>query len=92
MEAQLAKRSSADRIHQWARIGAQARLQELQEEIAAIRAAFPGLAAGQARGRRALGADSTPRRKRRNLSAKARAAISAAQKKRWAKVRAAKEK
>jgi hypothetical protein len=88
----LAKRFSSDRMKQLARMGAAARVAELQEEIASIRGAFPGLGGG-ARRERATSADSQPpRRKRRSLSAKARAAISAAQKKRWAKVRAAKDK
>jgi hypothetical protein len=92
----------------YARIGAVARLTEIQSEIASIRAAFPDLAGAAPVSRRpqgrqrsgAVAAGKTPAptapfapdqpavRKRLKLSAKARKAISDAQKKRWAAYKA----
>jgi len=60
------------------RLGAQARLQQLQEEIESIRRGVPG----------ALGESGTGRRGRRKMSAAARKRISEAQKRRWAKQKA----
>lgn len=89
-----------------ARKGAEYRYEELKSEIAALVKSFPhlasrtrkqlGRAAGSAiEGRKvaiaAVTGDSAPR-KRRKMSAKARAAISAAQKKRWAAQKAADKK
>jgi|KBSMisStaDraftv2_1062788.scaffolds.fasta_scaffold17438_8 hypothetical protein len=65
--------------------------QELVKQLAGVRGAIASLSFGSAvspsmpRG----GAAGSPVRKRRRLSAKARAAISRAQKLRWAKQRAA---
>lgn len=83
-------------ILELARRGAEHRLAELQTEIAALIKDFPHLRSS-ARGRRpqidtsaepAAVMDRTPRkRKRRGLSAAGRAAISAAQKKRWAAIK-----
>jgi hypothetical protein len=93
-------------LQDYARLGAAARLTEIQSEVASIRAAFPELD-GRApvrrtpgrRGRRAA----TPAQKapfapaqpgvpkRSKMSAKARKAISDAQKKRWAAYNAQKK-
>lgn len=68
---------------QWARIGAEARLRELEEERASILAAFPELRrAGQAGARRAAG------RTRRTMSAAARKRMSAGMRKYWARRKA----
>lgn len=66
--------------------GAAARIQELEAEIAAIRAAFPTVGGGRS-GKKAT--TSAPR-KRGKLSAAGRKAIVAAQRARWAKIKAAK--
>ena len=67
-------------LKNWARAGAQARLNELQAEIAAIRRSFPDLTSTR-------GAV-LPRK--RTISAAGRRAIAAAQRRRWAAVKAAK--
>ena len=70
--------------------------QELERQLAGIKRAISSLefggfpAPGERRGRRSARMNGQPR-KRRKLSAKARAAISQAQKKRWAKLRAEKQ-
>jgi hypothetical protein len=72
------------------RLGAQARLDALQSEMAAIRRAFPGLGRGRGR-RRAPAADVAPRGRRRSrMSAAARRAVSVRMKKYWADRRKAK--
>ena len=80
----MAKRAKSD-IRRWALIGAEQRLQQLAQEMAAIRAAFPELR----RGRAGVGAPAGARGGKRRLSPEARKRISDAQKKRWAKQRAA---
>jgi len=91
--ARMAKHSSS--ILELARRGAQHRYEELQAELASLVRQFPDLKSGAReivrRGRRAAAAAAAalrPRR-RRKLSASARARISAAQRARWAKHRAA---
>jgi hypothetical protein len=81
---------------EWARAGAVARVKEVRVELAEIGEIFPDLleepAAVLSEGF-AEPADATAKtRRRRHLSAAARARISAAQKRRWAKVRAGKKK
>jgi hypothetical protein len=72
---------------QWARIGAEARLRELEEERASILAVFPELrGAGQAATRRSGG------RKRRTMSAAARRRMSAGMRKYWARRKALQKK
>ena len=72
---------------QWARIGAEARLRELEAERASILAAFPELrGAGVARARGAGG------RKRRTMSAAARRRMSAGMRKYWARRKAQQKK
>jgi hypothetical protein len=79
---------SAD-IHALARIGARIRLRELDAQVAKIRAerqSLKGLVQAQAG---VDGSDEAPvQRRRRRMSKAGRAAISAAQKARWAKVKA----
>ena len=85
-------------LQEFARIGAAARIKELQAEIAAIRRDFPALGApggestmpspprkrpGRPTANLAAKAPS-PRKRRRKMSAEARKKISEAQKKRWA--------
>lgn len=79
----------------YARAGATARLREIEDERAAILAAFPdlrGARSSKGRPRRLAAASPTPpaTRKRRRLSAAARRRISEAQKKRWAEQKAKK--
>ena len=70
------------------RLGAQARLDQLQHEIAAIRRAFPGLGGGR---RPAPAGDGAPvKRRRSRMSAAARKAVSVRMKKYWAARRKAK--
>ena len=81
-------------LREFARIGAEVRLKELEAEIASIRRALPELRAerggevpipsGKKVRRR--------RRRRRRMSAEARAKIAAAQRKRWAAVKAGKKR
>jgi hypothetical protein len=76
-----------------ARIGAEARLAALQNEIQAIYLSFPQLR-GKG-GKETVGADAPPPAKKRgasNMSAAARRSISLAQKKRWAEWRKKKAK
>jgi hypothetical protein len=85
-------------LHEYARIGATARIAELQAEIATIQELFPDLAErphenlrrSKATSALAKLMDAAPERKRRKLSAAARKAISDAQKKRWAALKAQK--
>ena len=78
-------------LQRLARLGAQARLEELKREEAAIRQAFPDLFRGGPRGRRAAGGSTSaaPRRRRR-MSAAARKAVSERMTKYWADRRKAK--
>ena len=95
----MAKRQTSD-ILKWARLGAAARLRELDDERAAIVKAFPELNSAPARATRARTVrpsvndsddGSRPaRRTRRKMSAAARKRISDAQKKRWAAQKASK--
>jgi hypothetical protein len=90
----MAKYSSS--ILDLARRGATHRYEELKAEMASLVRHFPDIAGtGREivrRGRRAVKAAAQEHqpRKRRTMSAKARKAISDAQKKRWAKQKAAK--
>ncbi len=77
-----------DQLRRLARLGAQARLDEIRQEEAAIRAAFPDLF-GRGRGRRAA-ASAARGRRRRSMSAAARKAVSERMRKYWAERRKAK--
>ena len=72
-------------LNQWAKLGATARLKEIQEEIASIYRAFPEL-----KGQRSLasGASSGGRQKRKRFSAAGKAAISEGMRKYWARRKA----
>jgi hypothetical protein len=93
----MSKHSS--RILEMARKGAEHKYQELKDEIASLVMHFPHLAQ-RAASRGAIAVSKAGKaamkelapRKRRKMSAKARAAISAAQKKRWANQKAAEKK
>ena len=78
---------SAGQMHALALAGARVRLAELETEIAALNRLLTG-AGGTAGKRRAV--RQRVSRRRGQLSAAGRAAIAAAQKARWAKVKAAK--
>jgi hypothetical protein len=74
-----------ERHNTWERLGARARLMELRAEVAEILGAFPELR----REGSALGGRSGSRRKR-HISAKARAAMSEGMRRYWARRRAQK--
>jgi hypothetical protein len=88
--------TKASTLYEYARMGATARITELQAEIAHIRKLFPKLdgMAAKSPGRSkasvspALAKLMDPKPKRRKLSAAARKAISDAQKRRWAALKA----
>ena len=101
----MAKELSRDQLRTLARLGAQRRLEELRQEEAAIRAAFPDLGGAAparprgTRGRRpgrsaaAPAGESTPQAKRAaryKLSAAQKQAVSERMKKYWAARRKAK--
>jgi ABC-type branched-subunit amino acid transport system ATPase component len=67
----------------WALVGAEARLREIQAEIAEIYGAFPVL-----RRRQGSGATATGGGRRRQFSAKGKAAISEGMRKYWARRKA----
>jgi hypothetical protein len=93
----MAKHSS--HIIEMARKGAEHRYRELKEELASLAKHFPHVAgkavsrsaAALAAGGKAAMNELAPR-KRRKMSAKARAKISAAQRARWAKQKAGEKK
>jgi hypothetical protein len=68
-------------------------LSKLRAAITALGSNLPYIVTGRGRKprQRAVVQNASPVRKRRRLSAKARAAISRAQKRRWAKLKAAKK-
>jgi hypothetical protein len=78
---------------EWARQAATARIAELQAELTEIHKLFPDLIGGwTVVPGAATEPDAPATRKRRKMSADARAKIAAAQRRRWAKVRAAKKR
>lgn len=72
-------------MNQWAKLGAAARLKEIQEELASIYRAFPEL-----KGQRSLapGASSGSGSKRKRFSAEGKKAISEGMRKYWARRKA----
>ena len=70
-------------VNQWAKLGAAARLREIQEELASIYRAFPEL-----RGQRGLKTGTSGGRKRKRFSAAGKAAISEGMRKYWARRKA----
>lgn len=87
--------SHTETLRAYARLGAMRRLEELRQEEAAIRAAFPELFRGRA-GQGAAAASSAPngdaarRRRRWKMSAAQKRAVSERMKKYWAARRKAK--
>lgn len=96
----MAKELNKDDMRRFARLGAMRRLEDIRQEEAAIRAAFPELfrasapepAATRSRGRGKATAKAAPkaRRRRSTMSAEARKAVSERMKKYWAGRRKAK--
>ncbi len=76
-------------LHRLARVGAQARLEELERERALILKAFPGLQAGHA-GRLPDSRAASRAGRRRGMSAAQRKAVSLRMRKYWAARRKAK--
>jgi len=74
-----------DKIQEWARVGAQARLVAIDQERAAILNAFPELHSG----RLAATVDGLEGRRKRRFSAAAKKRMAAGMKKYWARRRAA---
>jgi hypothetical protein len=90
---------ATNQFHEFARLGAQARIRDLISEIEGILAAFPELGkVAPARREQSPSSDERrpgrPRgpRRRRKMSAEARAKIADAQRKRWAAVKAGTKK
>jgi hypothetical protein len=81
-------------LRRLARMGAEARLGELQREIEAIKRAFPDLRSRPSRqlSTTAIEGGGKRRRRRRKMSAATKKAVSVAQKKRWAEWRKNKRK
>lgn len=80
-------RRGTERLREFALIGARARLQELQREMAGLRDVFPELFRGRRPGARsASAADGAParRRGRRRMSAAERKAVSERMRRYWA--------
>ena len=72
-------------VNQWAKLGAAARLKEIQEELAAIYRAYPELKSQRGP---APSASSGGRQKRKRFSAAGKAAISEGMRKYWARRKA----
>ncbi|MDE3157029.1 MAG: hypothetical protein KGN76_18165 [Acidobacteriota bacterium] len=82
-----------EQLHRLARLGAEARLQELRREELAIRQAFPELFKSGPRGQKAAPAGQTTVRKRRyRMSAEQKKAVSERMRKYWAARRRQKDK
>ena len=82
---------NAEQLRRLARLGAMARLQQLKEEEAAIRAVFPELLGGR-RAAADSGGGQRRRRRRTKMSVANRQAVSERMKKYWAERRKAKGK
>lgn len=82
----MAERFASKELQRFARLGAEARLSELELERAAILRSFPDLARRGTRG----GSSAAAPRRRSNMSAAARKAVSVRMKKYWASRRKAK--
>lgn len=91
-EAEVAKRMAENQLRVLALVGAQARLQALQAEMAALLATFPELRGGRAVRASAASAAVTRGRggRKRPMSAAEKKAVSERMKKYWAERRAAK--
>jgi hypothetical protein len=88
----MPKLSSAQTARYYARLGAEAKVRDLKEQIAAILAVFPEIAATESlsRGARPSAGPSPQRRKRKPMSAAARTAVGERIRKYWARRRKAK--
>lgn len=88
----MAKRMAENQLRVLALVGAQARLQALQEEMAALLATFPELRGGRAARASAASAPGTRGRggRKRPMSASEKEVVSERMKKYWAERRAAK--
>jgi hypothetical protein len=82
---------TTSQLHEFARVGAEARLKAISEEQQAILSVFPELGDGAAPGRRAASPAAAPARKRRGMSAAQRKAVGQRMKRYWAKWRAHKK-
>jgi hypothetical protein len=82
---------NAEQLRRLARLGAMARLQQLKDEEAAIRAEFPELFGGRRAAVDTAEAE-TKRRRRPRMSAASRQAVSERMKKYWAERRKTKGK
>ncbi|HKC55961.1 MAG TPA: hypothetical protein VKC35_07535 [Vicinamibacterales bacterium] len=78
-----------DQLRRLARLGAQARLEELRQEEAAIRSSFPDLF-GRVRRTQAVNGQASTARRRPAMSAAARKAVSTRMRKYWAERRKSK--
>ena len=83
-----------DQLRRLARLGAVARLEQLREEEAAIRAEFPELFGGRRSNGRAEAKEDAPRKRRRRpaMNAAQRKAVSERMRKYWAERRKASAK
>lgn len=88
----MATITSRNTLREYARLGAMRRLEELRQEEAKIRAAFPELFRGGRAATAATAADGAerPARRRRTMTAAQRKAVSERMKKYWAARRKAK--
>jgi hypothetical protein len=78
---------SRQELRQLARLGAKARLEELRQEEAAIRRAFPDLFGARAGRQSSADSGTGGRRRRRGMSAAARKAVSERMTRYWAEQR-----
>src|SRR3954454_13583979 len=85
---QLPNSLSTGQLRDLARRGAELRIEEVRREIAALNALLGTGSGGRRRGRPPGGSSDGRRRGRSTISAAGRAAIAAAQKARWARVKA----
>jgi len=86
----VARELNKDDMRRFARLGAIRRLEDLREEEAAIRVAFPELFSGARPAARSAPAKAAKKRKRLNMSPAMRKAVSERMKKYWAGRRKAK--
>ena len=83
---------NTEQLRRLARLGAIARLEQLKQEEAAIRAEFPELFGRGRRGAVAESAKTVRRRRRKKMSSAARKAVSERMRKYWAERRKSKGK
>jgi hypothetical protein len=83
------KKVDSSELRRYALVGAQARLEAITSELAAIRQAFPELANGNVGAHRTTTGGNAASRRRRTMSAAQRKAVGERMKKYWAAKRAA---